>query len=235
MKGKRKDAHPLARAVALKVEPDPLWGLTLFLPLKAALGIGSGITTTKGPILDGGVTLQGPQPRVPAASSTVRQSHCPCSRCHPPGQAESGSPLPAPSEAADPHALARPHTFQRRLMTYFLSSTWDLSRRLERLAFSARLLSQGCCRHWSALIRALGEKGARVNPAQAPHPQPLPPPATPEPKNPAGKSQMEGCAQGLVGLDRTLRGPDHPAWDRCPCRGAGLCWGQSEWSRTSWG
>lgn len=140
-------------------------------------------------MLDGGVTsgastLEGPQPCVPAASSTARQSHSPCSRCHPPGQAESGSPLPAPSEAADPHALARARTFQRRLMTYFLSSTWDLSRRLERLAFSARLLSQGCCRHWSALIRALGERGAHIKPAQAPHPQPPPSPATPEPPNP---------------------------------------------------
>lgn len=38
---------------------------------------------------------------------------------------------------------------------------------------------------------------------------------------------MGGCAQGLA---RTLRGPAHPAWDRCPCRDTGLCWGQSEWA-----
>lgn len=49
-------------------------------------------------------------------------------------------------------------TFQRLFMRYFLSKIWDLRRRLQRLAFSARLLSQGWARHWAALIRALGER-----------------------------------------------------------------------------
>lgn len=47
-------------------------------------------------------------------------------------------------------------TFQRLFMRYFLSKIWDLRRRLQRLAFSARLLSQGWARHWAALMRALG-------------------------------------------------------------------------------
>lgn len=46
-------------------------------------------------------------------------------------------------------------TFQRLFMRYFLSRIWDFRRRLQRLAFSARLLSQGWARHCSALIRAL--------------------------------------------------------------------------------
>lgn len=37
--------------------------------------------------------------------------------------------------------------FQRLFMRYFLSKIWDLRRRLQRLAFSARLLSQGWARH----------------------------------------------------------------------------------------
>ena len=47
-------------------------------------------------------------------------------------------------------------------MRYFLSKIWDLRRRLQRLAFSARLLSQGWARHWAALIRALWRGGGVV-------------------------------------------------------------------------
>lgn len=55
-------------------------------------------------------------------------------------------------------------TFQRLFIRYFLSKIWDLRRRLQRLAFSARLLSQGWARHWAALMRALwgGGSVARV-------------------------------------------------------------------------
>ena len=53
-------------------------------------------------------------------------------------------------------------TFQRLFMRYFLSKIWDLRRRLQRLAFSARLLSQGWARHWAALIRALWRGGGMV-------------------------------------------------------------------------
>lgn len=56
---------------------------------------------------------------------------------------------------AAPRLSPRPGTFQRLFMRYFLSKIWDLRRRLQRLAFSARLLSQGWARHWAALIRAL--------------------------------------------------------------------------------
>lgn len=55
-------------------------------------------------------------------------------------------------------SLPPPHgTFQRLFMRYFFNKIWDLRRRLQRLAFSARLLSQGWARHWAALIRALWE------------------------------------------------------------------------------
>lgn len=126
-----------------------------------------------------------PNPCAPAASSTTRQSHPPRPRCHPPEQAETGSPPhQLPQMALTLFPTLAPRTFQRRRMTYFLSSTWDLSRRLQRLAFSARLLSQGCCRHWPALIRPLGVRGAWVTPARAPLPQPPPSPAAQEPQNP---------------------------------------------------
>lgn len=105
------------------------------------------------------------------------------------------APPQLPQTALTLFPMLAPRTFQRRRMTYFLSSTWDLSRRLQRLAFSARLLSQGCCRHWPALIRPLGVKGAWVTPAQAPLPQPPPSPATQEPQNPrnlqGGTSQRD--------------------------------------------
>lgn len=124
-----------------------------------------------------------PSPCAPAGTTW----HPPCPRCHPPGWAETGSPPPPqlPQTALTLFfPMLAPRTFQRRRMTYFLSSTWDLSRRLQRLAFSARLLSQGCCRHWPALIRPLGVRGAWVTPARAPLPQPPPSPATQEPQNP---------------------------------------------------
>lgn len=67
--------------------------------------------------------------------------------------------------AAPPSPNPQPsNTFQRLFMRYFLSKIWDLRRRLQRLAFSARLLSQGWARHWAALMRALwgGGSMARV-------------------------------------------------------------------------
>lgn len=58
---------------------------------------------------------------------------------------------PAKPEPFPPAGLPWPqplsYTFQRLFMRYFLSKIWDLRRRLQRLAFSARLLSQGWARH----------------------------------------------------------------------------------------
>lgn len=75
------------------------------------------------------------------------------------GRADGAWDLPGALPACSPsHLPTRSSgTFQRLFMRYFLSKIWDLRRRLQRLAFSARLLSQGWARHWAAFIRALWE------------------------------------------------------------------------------
>lgn len=148
-----------------RLSQTPLWGLALLLPPKAVLGIGSGVTTT---CLMGVLPQGHPCSRVPSPVSQLQQQRQ--SILHAPDAIQQdrqslAAPSQPPQKLLTLMPLPAPRTFQRRLMTYFLSSTWDLSRRLQRLAFSARLLSQGCCRHWSALIRALGARGACVNPA----------------------------------------------------------------------
>lgn len=105
--------------------------------------------------------------------------------------------------AAPPFTHPQPSgTFQRLFMRYFLSKTWDLRRRLQRLAFSARLLSQGWARHWAALMRALWGGGSVERLGGVPTDPGAQPAFQPVPTRPAhaytGLAQWGSCPVGSL-------------------------------------
>ena len=91
----------------------------------------------------------GPGPSAPAFWAVWPQPRPPCGCV----QASAAPGAQTPRAISAPELLiflkrlaaltAMKFFFQRLFMRYFLSRIWDLRRRLQRLAFSARLLSQG--------------------------------------------------------------------------------------------
>lgn len=218
-----------------RLSQTPLWGLALLLPPKAVLGIGSGVTTT---CLMGVLPQGHPCSRVPSPVSQLQQhsetEHSPCSRCHPPGLAESGSPLPAPSEAADPHALAGPPHLPAPPHDVFLEQHLGLEPPVAAFGLFCQIIEPGMLQALVSTHPSTGGKRSLRQPCLSPSPPTAPFSShsrAPKSHSPAGRNQTEGWAQVLAGLGRTPKGPTHPAWDRCPWRDAGLCWGQSERGR----